>query len=87
MGEVVKFPNQQPFQDFLDFLSKEYKENRLKDFICITCVGYREDEEVPEGMQSKIYKYWFGDKCCLYLLGLCDVMKDCIIDYMKEVGS
>lgn len=86
MGQVVKFPNQ-PFQDFLDFLSEEYKVDRIKDFICIASVEYKEDEEVPEGMQSKVYKYWFGNESCLYLLGLCELMKSYIITYMEEMDQ
>lgn len=80
--KVIPFP-QTPFDDFIDELSQLNRENRLTDFICMFSNSYKEGEEV-EGFSSEMRNYWFGKTSTLTCLGLTDVMKDIILEYMRE---
>lgn len=84
MNKVVKFPKPDAFYDFLENLKNTYDEDRLKNFICIYSCDYGEEESHPEGFIEKIEPYWFGEKSCIYVLGLIDIMKDEIREFMKE---
>ena len=81
--KIIEFPNQPPFYDFLKILEKAYKENRIRNFICIYNFAYEIGKEVP-GFRSGVDHYWFGEDSTIALLGLTDVMKDEILIYMKE---
>ena len=81
--KIINFPNQSAFFEFLDDLKDAYKEGLLNNFICIYDREYKKGEEM-EGFVGKIDKYWFGEKSCLYLLGLTDIMKDEIMSYIAE---
>lgn len=82
-NKVIEFPKSQPFHEFLDELKKAYDENRLKDFICIYDYDYKKGQEKP-GFHNGIDHYWFGDESTLRLLGLLDLMRDEILEYMKS---
>ncbi len=82
-AKIIKL-NRTNFHDFLDKTIKAYEENRLNDFICIVSHKYPEGEE-EEGFYAAIDNYWFsGDNgSCVHSLGLLELMKKYIIDYMK----
>ena len=82
--KVVEFPNPNAFYSYLEGLKKAYDEDRLKNFICIYSCDYEEEELRPKEFMEKIEPYWFGEKSCVYLLGLTDIMKDEIREFMKE---
>ena len=82
-AKVINFPNQSAFYDFLDELKDAFKEKRLNNFICIYDYEYKEAEK-QEGFMAGIDKYWFGEKSCIYLLGLVDIMKSEIRAYIAN---
>ena len=82
-NNVIQFPKQQPFFEFLDELKKAYTDNRLNNFICIYDCDYEKGKE-REKFMGENKKYWFGEKSCTYLLGLTKIMGQVILDYMKE---
>lgn len=82
-NKVIEFPTSSAFHNFLDELKKAYDENRLQNFICIYNYEYEKGKE-KEGFLYGIDNYWFGEKSCLGLLGLTDVMKDEISSYMRR---
>jgi len=82
-SKIINFPNQSVFGEFLDTLRDAHKEGRLNNFICIYDCEYREGER-REGFRGIIGKYWFGEKSCIYLLGLVEIMRDIIITFIKE---
>lgn len=84
MSDVVEFPNPNAFYSYLENLRKAYDEGRLKNFICIYSCDYEEEEHRPKEFIEKIEPYWFGEKSCVYLLGLTDIMKDEIREFMKR---
>ena len=73
------------FYKFWNELLEAYKENRLQDFICIYTKDYPEGEE-REGFLSLIDKYWFSvsGKGTVNLIGLVEVMKAEMLDYMYK---
>ena len=80
-GNVVElFPNKTKFHEFLEDIEKKYDEDTLRDFICI----YSSDTEDADTAQA-YYIYWFGKVSCACCLGLCDIAKAHINDYMRLV--
>lgn len=80
--KVIPFP-QSPFEEFLDEQKQLYHEDRLTDFICISKNRYKEGEKV-DGFNAQIKRFWFGETSTLTCLGLVEVMKDVILEYMRE---
>jgi predicted CopG family antitoxin len=71
------------FSDFIETLSKAYKENRLRTMICIAGINYEKGKE-REGFVNKIADYWFLlDGNCTETIGLLEVMKAKILEYMR----
>lgn len=83
MSKTVKFPAPDMFYDFLAELKTAYDEDRLENFICIYNFKYRQEDKLEEFMYG-IGKHWFGQESCIYMLGLIDIMKDEIREFMKE---
>ena len=85
MRKIIGFPkpDKLPFYEFIEHLEKAYKEDRLKNFICIYDYKYEKGKE-REGFVEGLNHYWFGEKSTVYLLGLLEVMKDEILIYMQE---
>jgi len=87
MNNVYEFPNKQLFYEYLDNLKKAYDKNLLKNFVCIYEREYNMDDpqEVKDSKQfaGKNMIYWFG-KSCTTCLGLCDLMKQYIVDYIRD---
>ena len=84
-NNVIQFPKQQPFFEFLDELKKAYTDNRLNNFICIYDCEYEKGKK-REGFVAQNKKYWFGENSCIYLLGLTKLMGQVILDYMKDAN-
>ena len=82
-SNVIDFPTESDFYEFLDELRDVYKENRLDNFICIYQYQYKKGEE-REGFVAGIENYWFGEKSTIYLLGLVETIKDEILKYMAN---
>ena len=86
MADIYKFPQEdRAFDKFLDFLKEAYDEGRLTDFVCIYEAKYREGEEVEDYIGT-IDKYWFG-RSSTGSLGLCQVMIDEILMYIREANG
>lgn len=83
MNNTIRFPKPNVFYAFLDELKQAYDEKRLSDFICIYSSEYPEGKK-PEGFTKLIDRYWFGQKDCIYMLGLVDTMKDEIREFIKK---
>lgn len=74
--KIVPFPLSQ-FDEFLDELKQLCREDRLKDFVCIYSNSRKEDEEI------EVFDYWFGETSTVMCLGLIEVIKDRILEYMR----
>jgi len=73
------------FLDFLEAVKEAHNDDRIDTFICITRTKHKKGEEVP-GFTG-IPSYWFSEKeSTVYCLGLCDVMKDNIREYMRDLA-
>ncbi len=66
------------FDKFLDDLSQLNHEGRLKDFVCIF------SNSCDEVDKTEVYDYWFGETSTVMCLGLVEVVKDRILEYMRE---
>ena len=82
VGNVIRL-KPDAFRDFLDDLEDAYKDKRLKTFICIAQTRYKQGEE-QEGFNSELPTYWFGGESCVECLGLVEVMKAKILEYMAN---
>jgi len=85
-NKVIKFPEQEPFFEFLEELKQAYKEERLNNFICIYDCDYEKGKEI-EGFTGENKKFWFGEKSCIYLLGMLRVMGATIEEYIREAND
>ncbi|MHC4159531.1 MAG: hypothetical protein ACYSSO_10690 [Planctomycetota bacterium] len=81
---VIKLhkPGQKEFEQFLEMLKEAYTENRIYNFICITEIKYKEP---VQGVSAALECYWFSENMTsVGCLGLCDVMKENILQYMAD---
>jgi len=82
---IELFPrDEQEFHQFLDMLRDTYDENRLKNFICIYDYEFKEDDERVESYASGIDTHWFGDKSTIYILGLIEMIKQEVMDWLDN---
>lgn len=78
-ARLLKF-KQDNFQEFLDELSSAHKVGKLKTIACIAQV---ELEEKNNDFAYSLPGYWFGGDSCTEVLGLLEIMKDRILEYMR----
>ena len=82
MAKVLMFSKKQPFHEFLNELKEVYDNDLANNFICIYSRDYKKGEEV-EGFTGRNLCYWFGNSSS-ECLGLCEIMKTEILDYIRE---
>ena len=84
MGDLIKL-HKSNFHEFLAQIQEAYDEGRLNDFICIYSAKYPAGQEIS-GFTASVGKYWFsGDNgSTIQSLGLCDLMKDHLLDYIRD---
>ena len=54
-------------------------------FVFIVVHIYKKGQE-EEGFAGENKKYWFGEKSCIYLLGLVRLMENTITDYIRDAN-
>jgi len=81
-NSVIKFPNQNDFDDFLEEFIELHKEKKVKDLIMTFTVEHIDEDG---DMARDIHSYWFGENSSLVCIGLADRMKQLIHYYMDDL--
>lgn len=81
-AEIIEFPKGQ-LHEVIEFLMEKYDKGRVDNLALAYTYNDPDDEEMPK----KIGSYWFGEKSCLTVSGLCDYLRGKIKDYMDEINE
>ena len=84
MGDLIKL-HKSNFHEFLSEIQEAFEEDRLNDFICISSAKYPPGQEIS-GFTASVGKYWFSGDAgnTVQAIGLCELMKDHLLDYIKD---
>ena len=74
---VIEFPKTD-FENEIDMLIKLFKEKKVDNLVLAYTIHETDDEENPNHFAT----YWFGNKTCLYMLGLVRQLDQRILDWM-----
>lgn len=84
---VIKFPNKQPFYEFIEQARQIYDKGKMRSFVCVFSSDYENKKKDLDAHQvSKKSSYWFAkntDEC----LGSIRLMEHAILDFVKEYHS
>jgi len=84
---VIKFPNKQPFYEFIEQAHQIYDKGKMRSFVCVFSFDHENEKKGLDVHQvSKKLSYWFAknsDEC----LGSIRLMEQAILDFVKEYDS
>lgn len=83
-AKVLQLRKVGAFDEFLSDLKQAYDEGKLTTIVCIAQVKLDDNED---NMVNELPGYWFGGDSCVGVLGLLEVMKRRVHDYMADMNE
>jgi len=84
---VIKFPNKQPFYEFIEQARQIYDKGKMRSFVCVFSSDYENKKKDLDAHQvSKKSSYWFAknsDEC----LGMVEVLSHQILNFIENHQS